>query len=458
MTDRERCVHDGGMRLGPILVSLLVACSSSSPTPPPSASPPPSSAPPTTIAAPPTTITAAPAQLTIDQRHALATAIREGRRLAHDGDYAQALASFERAATIAPSSARVQCETAYVAFQAGDLARAETHLRPALLGLPHGEVPERSRVWTATCLYNAGLIHEARARLDDARAEYTRSIALRPNATVEARLDDLVRREVAVDVDAGDDADFESYDPTVSLDAIVIEVRDDFCAPGDPPSPDDAVCETSITRAITSGGAPIEAALIVASARAPQGGEHLHTSLVVRASGGAVAAVLADVDSPQIFGMYATTTATVVARDVLPGGGSEIVATVVAEADDSDAGTCDRYTSSSAATIVCSTDDGSLRCIAIPTDHSGGAEHTACPDAFDGDGDEITESDHDSHAYYGYTLAIRFDGGRAILTRPPGSQGPAVPPLIGDLPLADLLRRSDLTWPERWTVLSPEAG
>lgn len=410
---------------------------------------------------------APPRALTAEGRRTLTTAIREGRRAAHAGDFTAALASFERAVAVQPTSSRVRCEAAYVAYQAGDLDRAEAHVRVAVLGLPHGDtVPESARVATATCLYNAGLVHEARGRLDEARASYERSIALRPNGTVQARLTALRTRIEGAAPATDAPHDFGPYATGTSFEAIASSVVTTLCHRGgagfEAGEMECAALTHRLETARTSGEHPIEAALISVSAQTPAGGEEDWSVLAIRSGGETRVATLADVYSPGAFGMSAEIEATIDTEDLVPGGGTELVVTIGAFAHDSDMGVCDEYETNEAASIVCSTDDGALRCAALPTASIDVYEHEPCQDSLDADHDddydEPLEGDVGRVEAHGYELTIEMHDGRATLHRAEGSHGQAVPPLLGSFEITALLSRADLAWPASWEPLSPSSG
>jgi tetratricopeptide (TPR) repeat protein len=110
--------------------------------------------------------------------------ITEGRKLAKTKQFAQAAAEFEEAVKLDPYDARALSELGWVAFQAGELERAEEATRTSL------RFTYDPKVRGAT-LYNLGRIHEARAQLPEAALAYANSLAVRANDTVSKRLDAL---------------------------------------------------------------------------------------------------------------------------------------------------------------------------------------------------------------------------------------------------------------------------
>jgi hypothetical protein len=116
--------------------------------------------------------------------------MQEARRLAHAGQGVEAFAIFAELIHERPSARGLRCEAGFVAFRAALLDDAEREITRALDGWPTPP-PARERVPLAMCLYNRGLIAEARHDAATAGDAFRRSLALRPNATVQAHLDAL---------------------------------------------------------------------------------------------------------------------------------------------------------------------------------------------------------------------------------------------------------------------------
>jgi len=134
--------------------------------------------------APAASPTEAPARPTItpEQRRELRAAIREGRAKTRVRDHVAALADFRRALAIDGTSARLRCEAGFVAFRAGELDEAERWIQLALGRLPN-DPPEALKVPVAMCLFNAGLVYEAKGRKAEAP----------PPTTLESLYDRLAR-------------------------------------------------------------------------------------------------------------------------------------------------------------------------------------------------------------------------------------------------------------------------
>lgn len=143
---------------------------------------------------------------TRETNRAVALAVREGRRAAHEGRLSDALAHFDRALELVPGQARVLCEAGYVAHRAGDEATAARRIDLALFSFgPPEHASPRMREPLAMCLYNRGLVAEASGDHERAARAYEASLALRSNATVRAALARAASTTPATD-DADDDA------------------------------------------------------------------------------------------------------------------------------------------------------------------------------------------------------------------------------------------------------------
>ena len=83
-----------------------------------------------------------------------------------------------------------RCNEGWSHFRAGELAAAKLEIDAALAVLERAEDPAGKRSLGA-CLYNRGRIAEQEGDLAGARELYQRSLAARPNDTVQERLDSL---------------------------------------------------------------------------------------------------------------------------------------------------------------------------------------------------------------------------------------------------------------------------
>lgn len=179
---------------------VLVACGKSS-SPPPSAGTA-SGAPPATItadaaaAAPaaakptdPAAKPAEPAKLTKTTRAEYKAKLQAGRAAAKATKWPEAIAALEAALALIPGDDRVLSELSYVYMASGDLERARKAGRAAVAATTDPKLK-------AAALYNLGRAEETAAP-DRAVALYRESLALRPNATVDKRLATLAGKVAA---------------------------------------------------------------------------------------------------------------------------------------------------------------------------------------------------------------------------------------------------------------------
>jgi tetratricopeptide (TPR) repeat protein len=107
--------------------------------------------------------------------------LNAGRKAVQAKDFAAGVRAFEAALALDPGSAAVLGELAWAAFQQGNMPDAEKQARLA------SSLTSDPKIAGAV-LYTLGRVHEARGEKVEAADAYRRSLALRPNATVEARL------------------------------------------------------------------------------------------------------------------------------------------------------------------------------------------------------------------------------------------------------------------------------
>lgn len=355
--------------------------------------------------APAASPTEAPARPTItpEQRRELRAAIREGRAKTRVRDHVAALADFRRALAIDGTSARLRCEAGFVAFRAGELDEAERWIQLALARLPN-DPPDALKVPVAMCLFNAGLVYEAKGRKADAREVWTRSLALRPNAAVQRRLEGLGAVEVETTVAL-----------TGSFEAIARRLRDAYCEEGAAgfTREDLQSCDQIEERVRTPTGPAsrdFEARLIEHSVLVL--GADVNVTLVLKAGRRARAVPIASLYSPGTMGMSADYE---VQRfelvDVIPGGTPEVVLQVRQMENDEDMGVCERNGGTDQRTWVCGLVDEAIRCAALPM------EATTYFERDEGCCDEGDECEPPVSETTGYRYAFTFEGGHAVVTR-----------------------------------------
>jgi tetratricopeptide (TPR) repeat protein len=121
------------------------------------------------------------AELSSEKRKAFSALVRQGREHSQAKRWADSVASFDKALALAPMDGSALCDLGYVAYHAGDYAKAEAANHRALSFVHEPDI--RARV-----LFNQGMVFEAKQNKAEAARYYQDSLALRPNATVEKRL------------------------------------------------------------------------------------------------------------------------------------------------------------------------------------------------------------------------------------------------------------------------------
>jgi tetratricopeptide (TPR) repeat protein len=116
--------------------------------------------------------------------------LTEGRSLASKSQWPEAIKEFDAALAVVPGDAPALTELSWAAFKAGELDRSkkageealQRTTSPKLKGMAH---------------YNLGRVAEEKKDMKEAIEHYRKSIALRPNETVEKRLAELTKKEKA---------------------------------------------------------------------------------------------------------------------------------------------------------------------------------------------------------------------------------------------------------------------
>lgn len=167
-------------RGGVALTVALVACGGDASAPAPSASA--AAAPPAPSAS--ASVEASATSSARADTKSVAAALTEGRKLAKDGKWAEAVVAFKKAAEVDPPSPLLLSELGWAAFNAQDLELAASATQRGLDAVTDPKVK-------ASILYNKGRIAEAKGDKDAAKAAYEASIALRPSDVVKKRLEGL---------------------------------------------------------------------------------------------------------------------------------------------------------------------------------------------------------------------------------------------------------------------------
>ena len=197
-------------RFSLIACSLLAAsCSCGSHD---EAAPPPSSA----TAPPVTTTTPVPAGMGPE---AFAAALAQARAAVEAHDYSTARSRFDALVADPGATPPIRCEAGWVTHLAGDDAAAATSIDAALIPFSSmTPTPALSRE-LAMCFDNRGRIYEDQHAMLDAREMYARSMMLRTNTAVQARLDAIPDDPSAHQTVGGIAYDFSSYVLSAASDA-----------------------------------------------------------------------------------------------------------------------------------------------------------------------------------------------------------------------------------------------
>ena len=143
-------------------------------------------------------------RLTAAQGETLRAEIAAARRLADNPD--RALAAFERLIEAHPTNAQLHCEAGFLAHRIGNDDRGHRLVATGIrLFGDVSVIPAELHDSVAMCLYNQGVIAQAKGRASDARASFRQSLALRPNDTVERRLAALPEAERVAVIPANDE-------------------------------------------------------------------------------------------------------------------------------------------------------------------------------------------------------------------------------------------------------------
>lgn len=367
----------------------------------------------------------------------LRSAVAEGRRLSRAGSHEEALASFEHALALDPSSPKLRCEAGYVAFLATEHEKAERYVTAALRAFRASDaIPESQRVPVAMCLYNAGLVFEASERPTEAVDALRRSLALRENATVRARLQAISagRGEVAPPRATGaarDRAYADACGQGESMEESGCRMRR---------SADDVSDETliSITETTPTGTAPSGLSARIANAEGTiDFGVSNVAYLEVAFGGTTLVGAIGRSWQPGVGGVSGELA---IRRfewsDVVPGGSAELVVESYDFSNDEDMGYCYRSGGTNRTLIVCGADDGTLRCTSIAV------EATTYEETYDGCEGE-TPAMHER----GPSLAYAFASGNLLLSPQTGAREGVPANLPRSRAVTDWLADPAFRWP-----------
>ncbi len=300
-------------------------------------------------------------------------ALHAARRLYREGRYADAHAAMTELVERSPLSPRRRCEAGLFAFRAGELEKAELQLdRGISLFDPRGLVDESVRNSLAMCLYNRGLLHEARGERVQAAAVWERSLTLRPNQTVVERY-----ARLGVTSSAGsppEPADYEVREapPPRSIPigrdraSTVTTIHDETCRLYHAHIEDESdfiACDTSIARTARSG--PVAAHVVTTNAVLYEGLCNSSSYDVVLERDGVVVALLPLAVMDDVGG-YTDATLTLHSFELvqlIPGGAEELrIQFETRDADYED----EEMSTETTHVVVCEIERDTPRCARVP--------------------------------------------------------------------------------------------
>lgn len=369
----------------------------------------------------------------------LRAAVADGRSLSHAGQHAPALAAFERALALDPRSPRLRCEAGYVAYLANDIPKAERYVTAALQAfLASNIIPDAQKNSVAMCLFNAGLVFEARQRPSEAIDAWRRSLALRENATVRARLQAIqagqgvsvaarargaARQQAMADVCGTFDEDVGAH---CRMRRSVDEVSDDTLVAIAQRVPTGTAPEGFSAAIATAVGDFAFGRATVAYLEASYGGATL-VGAVGRAWEPGVGGVSGELEIRRFEWV-----------DVVPGGRPEFIAEIYEFSNDEDMGVCSRSGGTTRSVVICGSDTGRLQCTSFD------AEATTYVEDYEGCEDQgITP--HTTNE--GHSLAYAIANGELRLTRQPGSAVDIPATMPAARPVSAWLADAAFTWP-----------
>lgn len=400
----------------PLCLLLSSSCGQpSAPVPamglPPAAAP---AAPPGVSTSPPSSPVPAPAPtsaapvrpahpvvpLTRDGLRQIRAAVKEGREHARAGRHAQAVTSFERALAVLPTDMRTRCELGWSAFNAGDAARAGRELDAAISrweSVPPLETRDRNAF--ASCLYNRARVAEDRGDRPVAVGLYVRSLALRPNRTVEQRLQALGAPPApAVPAAGGWQMPWPWADQRPVVSATLADLQSAIgrvqCAEAHSPDLDEEPCEASVdlVRQVQGGEGLLEAAVLEVYTETSSYGTWKTAWIVWHtAERWAALGPVADGNASGAGGTSADMQTVGLRTEALvPGGPPEIVAELRSTYSDADLGYNLMTSGEERFLVLCGLDGGMPTCWGRVLVESHSVEEWATPP------DELTDEDRAS--------------------------------------------------------------
>jgi tetratricopeptide (TPR) repeat protein len=309
-----------------------------------------------------------PAAVPQEQIASYRSLLRDGRTRVRDKEYAAGIASYERALALRPGDPRLLVELGWAAFLDGDLERAAQATRQGLLGTREDKAK-------GAALYNLGRIAEKRGQKAEAADLYRESLAVRPNAIVEKRLNGLGVETAAAAASPEAPSELGPLEgPFPSLEAVCAALVPDFAGEGGRVG-----CAKDDVQQLEIGQGPLVRALLLPMWRSyfdvggPEDAAEVARYLVVETSKGfyRTRTWVSFVYNPGAFGIFEEIESALELRDLVPGAPPEIVMRAVHRRHDSDLGILEEESEETEWLLVCGLVEGAPRCLAkIPTSYS----------------------------------------------------------------------------------------
>ncbi|MCB9701205.1 MAG: tetratricopeptide repeat protein [Myxococcales bacterium] len=266
-----------------------------------------------------------------DAARAQAAAFREhlaaGRKAVKAKRYAEGISALEAALKIDPNHPAALAELGWASYLAGDLGKAERFTRQAI----GAATEDRTR---GAALYNLGRIHEDRGERDEAATAYKRSIALRPNDTVSARLAALESAGATI---GGHECDFQPHEGRPLPDLCAATVVG--LAPNDLYTENHCVPGESATRIAVELPGGIKVATFRVERWMEAGGATTEVHLALLLADRWYSAVLGEEYNPGVgYIGESLVIDSIVLEDVVAGGSPEVVITFTWSHNDGDYG------------------------------------------------------------------------------------------------------------------------
>ena len=309
-----------------------------------------------------------PAAPSVEEIASYRSLLRDGRRKVQAKEYGAGISLYEKALAIRPGDPRLLVELGWAAFLKGDLDRAAQATQQGLIGASDPKAE-------GSALYNLGRIAEQRGDKAEAARRYRASLAVRPNAIVDKRLNGLGVEATAA---LADEEASSELGPLAGPLPSLQEICEALVAENVEEAGGEVGCEKAAAQILEIGDLPLKRALLLPVWRSCFGGgfetaAEVMRYLVVETEDGLyrTRAWVSYVYNPGAFGIYEELESALEIRDLVPGSPREIVMKAKHRRHDSDLGILEEESEETEWLLVCGLVDGAPRCLArIPKSYS----------------------------------------------------------------------------------------